>query len=166
MSSHYVVETMHASAGLDYANKAASFIEEDAVGRDPILIYSGMSGVALATLVSAQLYTNYEIKTSMYYVRKENEETHGNKIEYVKQNQMSIGSPEYMRLSSLPQIYFIDDFVESETTIEFVIEKLADIHFPKLTKKNLTLILVADNRDFRKESDRAKEYKHVFFTNI
>ena len=47
----------------------------------PVLVYSGMSGIAAATALSIAL-DNIGVQFGMIYVRKENEKSHGHVTEY------------------------------------------------------------------------------------
>lgn len=80
----------------------------------PVLCYSGMSGVALATALSLALQRlDPYFKFDMMYVRKPNEDSHGGNIEVTvglfsgNQHKKAVG-------------VFIDDFIEEGKTFRYV----------------------------------------------
>lgn len=86
------------------------FARKDYKGYIPLLAYSGMSGVAFATMLSFYL-TEAKVKHEMAYVRKKNEKAHGSRIEvktYSKEKR---------------QFVFVDDFIDSGGTFDFVIKQ-------------------------------------------
>lgn len=84
---------------------------------NPVLVYSGMSGVAAATALSIAL-DNIGVEFGMIYVRKENEESHGEKIEYEIPD----------RFNSRTYI-FVDDFIASGETRDWCESRLAGAKF-------------------------------------
>lgn len=100
-----------------FAEYSAAEIARNIKGKDNYryaLVYSGMSGIALATAVSLELLTVYNVYIGMIYVRKQNESSHGDNIE------TSIDlDTENLRL------IFIDDFIESGETLVYVLNKVS-----------------------------------------
>jgi orotate phosphoribosyltransferase len=87
------------------ANQAAEDLVAKAAGKRIVLVYSGMSGVSFATALSIAVETQYNVEVDMIYVRKENEASHGRKVEH------SLGvfqTPSF--------IVFVDDFISSGAT--------------------------------------------------
>lgn len=77
----------------------------------PILVYRGMSGVTTATAIMAAIPAKYRTDIGLIYVRKENEESHGSKVEHtVNIDYANIGQVE-------PVIIFCDDFIDSGATM-------------------------------------------------
>lgn len=70
---------------------------------DPIIIYSGMSGISYATLLGLWFEQN-QVNHYKMYVRKEFEESHGKPIEH----SLDMGWSEYRG----QVLVFVDDFVE------------------------------------------------------
>jgi hypothetical protein len=63
-----------------WANKVANSIKEEGIF-NPVLVYTGMSGIAGATALSLAL-NDLNIKHGMAYIRKEHEQSHGEAIEF------------------------------------------------------------------------------------
>lgn len=99
-----------------FAKYSAAEIARNIKGKNAYqyaLVYSGMSGTALATAVSLELLATYDVLISMIYVRKQSERSHGDSIE----TSISLGE-ENLRL------IFIDDFIESGKTLEYVLDRV------------------------------------------
>lgn len=79
----------------------------------PVLVYRGMSGVSSATALSLQLYI-LGIDHGMVYVRKDNEDSHGDGIEREPFNN-----------DFTPTFIFVDDFVSSGKTKRECVNKIA-----------------------------------------
>ncbi len=98
----------------EWASDVAAMIKES--GISPVLVYSGMSGVSAATALSLALHplgVNYH----MCYIRKENEVSHGVKIEHT-----FVGWDD-----KIPEgftLVFVDDFISSGTTMKYCIDSL------------------------------------------
>lgn len=88
---------------------------------NPVLVYSGMSGIAAATALSIEL-DNIGVEFGMIYVRKENEESHGEKIEY----EIPDG------FNSLTYI-FVDDFIDLGETRNWCESRLDGAKFSYLS---------------------------------
>lgn len=90
---------------------------------EPVLCYSGMSGVSAATAISYFLFkelTTREVQDhaafSMLYVRKPNEESHGRHVEYdIIYSKMSGWRPKQFAL------VFVDDFICSGATRDYTL---------------------------------------------
>lgn len=65
--------------GRKIASLIVSIIETD---KYPILIYRGMSGTTTATAIAVSIPEEHRHNFGMVYVRKKNEKSHGQKIEY------------------------------------------------------------------------------------
>lgn len=81
-----------------------------------VLIYSGMSGIALATAVQLAYYHEFKKPLQMIYVRKENEISHGNPVEFEY-----IHRYEYNDRSEC-NLIFVDDFIDSGATLARCLE--------------------------------------------
>lgn len=69
----------------------------------PVFVYRGMSGIGSATGLMLALYNiDPEFKFGMVYVRKEEEQSHGSRIEY----QMDSHDGDMRK-----RFYFVDDFI-------------------------------------------------------
>ena len=75
-------------------------------GYIPLLVYSGMSGISFATLLGLHL-GKLNKRYGMAYVRKDKEESHGQKIEFT----IYSSDAKY-------QFVFVDDFICSGSTFE------------------------------------------------
>lgn len=78
----------------------------------PVLVYRGMSGVSSATALSLQLHI-LGIDHGMVYVRKDNEDSHGEPIE-----------KEPFADSAPLTFIFVDDFVKSGLTKQKCLDKI------------------------------------------
>lgn len=109
----------------------------------PILCYSGMSGISTATAISIALYIKKpSFSFGMVYVRKAEEESHGNSTEYnIPYN------------TSKKVMVFVDDFVATGTTFERVKEAIELRHGRVTVFKNCPKLL--SGRDATK---RGEEY--------
>lgn len=87
----------------------------------PVLVYSGMSGVAIATALSIELYKSHpEFKFYMAYVRKDTEISHGRSIEY--SYDVRYGGPG--TYSSEARGVFVDDLIDSGKTLRYVSQRV------------------------------------------
>lgn len=95
------------------ANAAASLARQFAVvDGTPVLCYSGMSGVALATALEIELYNNHpSFKFDMAYVRKVGERSHGQGVEHNIRGIFRAG--EHIGV-------FVDDMIDSGDTLRHV----------------------------------------------
>lgn len=82
----------------------------------PVLCYTGFSGIAAATMITAYL-SDMGVRVEQVYVRKPGEKSHGGKIEFSNRNLGSHAVP-----------VFVDDFVDSGKTHERVRQALMDFH--------------------------------------
>jgi hypothetical protein len=76
----------------------------------PILYYRGYSGAALATAILLTAPERFADYLTMVYVRKENEDSHGDKIEYHVGEAARVSGPKVL----MP--VFVDDFISSGET--------------------------------------------------
>lgn len=119
----------------------AEFRKKSYKGFIPLLAYSGMSGITFATMLSFYL-TKKKALHGMAYVRKKNEQSHGGMIELATHSSQNY------------QIVFVDDFVSSGASCEYVLKQCIDTDtsmFPRSTlfciadaKKNKVLCALHD----------------------
>jgi len=85
--------------------------------KDPVLVYRGMSGIACATALSLALQEK-KINCSMIYVRKPEEISHGNPIEFYGEGCIAneYCSKELVSISGT--LVFVDDFIVEGATKE------------------------------------------------
>ena len=90
----------------------------DSSGIMPVLIYSGMSGIASATSISHSFYNLCGKNLYMVYVRKQDERSHGSNIEYEKLN---IENEFFNYNAKIHEVkcclIFVDDFICTGETI-------------------------------------------------
>lgn len=126
-------------------NKAESLIKlfskKEYKGYTPILAYSGMSGVAFATMIAFHL-SQANFKYAMAYVRKPRENSHGVSVEIM------YNSP------SPYQFVFVDDFISSGATFNRVIKgikKYSDLYIrysiPSKIKKQYAMVIIQKGRE-------------------
>jgi orotate phosphoribosyltransferase-like protein len=152
MNSHYIEETMSIQHGLIFGANAADFIMEDAKGKPPALLYSGMSGVSLATFVGTQLRNLHGITPAMYYIRKPEEMSHGEIVEYsdVYGNEVN------------HRLYIVDDFIYKGETAKRIIRTLRNEgYFKHLRKRRITLVMAETSR--RCNNCEHLGFRHAFF---
>lgn len=87
--------------------------------RVPVLVYSGMSGIASATVLSLVLH-KHGVVFGMVYVRKVGEQSHGYGIEHHLPELWS--SEGYARLEPV----FVDDFISTGETMRYCISRLKE----------------------------------------
>lgn len=92
----------------EWGPKMAANIEAlIAEGKYPILFYRGMSGIAAATTIANFMTSNHGDDYAMAYVRKSNENSHGQKVELTK-----------CRPNGKEVVWvFCDDFISSGKTV-------------------------------------------------
>lgn len=123
LHSHYG-NSMNANEMREWGPKIAESVEaiiKD--GKFPILIYRGMSGVATATTIANNMTSTCGDDFAMMYVRKKNEKSHGQRVEYTK------FFPKDREIVWI----FCDDFISSgKTTLEVVkaISKYQNVVIP------------------------------------
>lgn len=103
------------------------FLKKNAEFRDyiPVLCYSGMSGVAHATALALELY-KIGLKFHMGYVRKDTERSHGCQVET---------SNDVSDSGKMGVLVFVDDFISSGNTREYVVSKISNITNVKITEQ-------------------------------
>jgi hypothetical protein len=135
MSTHYSLaqktRDLHAQA-LVWADFLVKWTRQRGNKRKiPVLCYSGMSGIASATALSLILTIKYpRFKFCMVYVRKENENSHGEKIEH----NLFGGEGSVFTLESLvageakEKMFpvFVDDFVSGGSTRQYTMAKVSE----------------------------------------
>ncbi len=105
----------------------------------PVLIYTGMSGIATATALS--MYFPPKFRFILEYVRKEGEKTHGRKVEKSDSVVGIYGSkPTNLRY------YLVDDFISSGTTFETMITLFQDYYGEKLNPEEVLTVLSSESR--------------------
>jgi adenine/guanine phosphoribosyltransferase-like PRPP-binding protein len=103
-----------------------------------------MSGIVLATTTALAFYKLTGVLPYMVYVRKEEEDSHGDPVEYNYQS--GEGTMAYLQKDR--QFFFIDDFIESGTTLHYCRQAVQRTFGVELTGKNLTLLTSSANTDF------------------
>ncbi len=114
MTTHYSRalqgETFHETCSI-MAEGIAEGFSEIGVGH-PVLCYSGMSGIASATMMGYFL-SQRGLKVGYIYVRKSDEESHGTPIETSSNGSIDYGVP-----------VFVDDFCDTGSTLLFVMKSV------------------------------------------
>lgn len=90
----------------------------------PVFCYTGFSGSAHGQAVVRAWIKNYHADYGEVYVRKEGEQTHGGATEW------SFSSPTARKSKQI--IVFVDDFVSSGKTRQYLLEKVRAMQYPKL----------------------------------
>jgi hypothetical protein len=113
--SHYCKFTMNAQKLAEFSDWAAMVIKRNCGARYyPCLLYSGMSGISLATGISLSMHNNYGITPAMIYVRKTREKSHGYREESMFS---STNAKQHIA-------YFVDDFISSGKTFKRCLKSL------------------------------------------
>lgn len=118
-SSHYS-NSQAPSILIAQAERAVSileaWLENEKIDPSTVgLAYSGMSGIAAATALSLEFFKRGKKELAMFYVRKRNEESHGNYVEYRYESEVF---PKHM--------IFVDDFYATGRTRKRIIRALND----------------------------------------
>lgn len=124
-STHYSYAQNTANLNDDAASAALQIKREFTTGKligyTPLLVYSGMSGIAYATAISLHLYKEFpDFYFDMAYVRKPKEDSHGRGVEYTMPSSVS----KKRRVKRF--VVFIDDCVDTGATHRRTIRKLKD----------------------------------------
>lgn len=127
-----------------WGRKMAACVSEliDA-GKYPILIYRGMSGTTTATSIAVSIKEDHQHQFGMMYVRKENEKSHGGKIEY---SNLSTANREIVWI-------LCDDFLSTGNTALEVI-KAVSIHFDLDIDVNKLLFAVSLSKNYSQIADQ------------
>lgn len=111
----------------------------------PILIYSGMSGIALATGLAMELHRTYpNFNFAMGYIRKPDEKSHGHILEYSLPRTYYDGN-EYIHIPQENLKFtpvFVDDMVSSGVTLFYTYEKFLE----EFNIRNNVKCFILDNR--------------------
>lgn len=119
------------------------------------LIYSGMSGIALATAVQLAYYSEYEKKLQMIYVRKENEFSHGNAVEF---NFIPYESGN----NTNHNLIFVDDFIDTGDTIVRCLDAFAEHYQPFYKLMGVPYVTdVFYINEYNTNICRVSEHRHV-----
>lgn len=104
-STHYSIA--QSSLLLEWSIAAADQINVITNGKakSAVLVYRGMSGVALATAIVMRFLQLGCTKPAMYYVRKHNERAHSPSDDY-----------NFCQVKDAAHVIFVDDFIASGTT--------------------------------------------------
>ena len=97
---------------LKWAEKSSLTFFDHEISK-PVLVYTGMSGISAATALSLQLHV-IGIKHGMCYIRKKNEKSHGNTIEWELLT-------DWEKDDVTP--IFVDDFIDQGKTLGYVVKK-------------------------------------------
>lgn len=94
-------------------------------GEIPVLCYTGMSGIATASAISLWLMVNHpEFLFYMIYVRKEEEQSHGSRIEH---NFPYIDDSNHVQFAGYKFcLAFVDDLVCSGKTRDYVFTRIRE----------------------------------------
>lgn len=115
-SSHYG-ESMNPEYMMGWAKWVVKDIRKLLkAGKYPVLIYRGMSGVTTATALAMHMDSNDGANFGMIYVRKEDEKSHGGRIE------MSLMKSAGREIAWI----FCDDFIDKGTTALEVIQAVSE----------------------------------------
>lgn len=121
--SHYG-HCMNPTVMREWGPRIAASVEAIiAEGKFPILVYRGMSGVAAANTIANFMTSQHGTHYAMMYVRKKNEKSHGQRIEYTTRHQ---GDREIVWV-------FCDDFISKGKTMLDVVKTVSryfDIEIP------------------------------------
>lgn len=130
--------------------------------RFPVIVYTGMSGIASATALSMQIYaTDPNFRFGMIYVRKPNEKSHGSRIERQFDKKMDGQKNQYI---------FVDDFICSGASMaRCLVEIYKNWHASRISKFDASKIdLIEIMRDPQSESERActvskinRQFNHI-----
>ena len=120
------------SKAIVFAEKLKDIIDKNS-DLTPYIVYTGMSGIALATALSMQYTMRYGEQLNMIYVRKPNEVTHGEILEI--NGSLSTGNNNLL--------IFVDDFIASGQTINRMLDTLKKEYFDTNCKHE-TLMLDAE----------------------
>lgn len=117
MSTHYSC-AMEPAELARFADEASDnllqLFDEDGVDLERVvLVYRGMSGIALATAIALELYSKKGAEVMMLFARKEHDNSHGSRIEHTSK-----------ALSKLNKYVFVDDFISSGATLIDLIDDI------------------------------------------
>jgi hypothetical protein len=120
MTTHYS-SALSPSQLISWAQVAATEIMEDSkfnVGVYPVFVFSGLSGIAASTALSLELVRqeSWKNKFGLIYVRKDGECSHGGDIE--SSTVFPAGYKKYGRSKFKPYPIFVDDFIDTGTTLK------------------------------------------------
>jgi orotate phosphoribosyltransferase-like protein len=113
----------------------------------PSLIYTGMSGISTATAIAQEYYRRYKKNLHMIYVRKDNENSHGSRIEtepFTRQFDFHGNYIPYIPVTI--DLIFVDDFVSSGNTVVNVLAQFSEFQRDQ-RKVEVNDILIIDQRD-------------------
>ena len=139
MRSHYIVETMGRDAARRFAQKAIIEllkVQKEKKKKRIILIYTGMSGVSVATALAHYLPN----EPGMIYVRKPNEKSHGCSVEEYYDEGRYGERPDFNE----HLLVFVDDFIDKGFTLERCLKKIAE--WTKQPTDETILCLCSPNR--------------------
>lgn len=100
--------------GMRIAKEVKALIDS---GRTPVLCYTGMSGVTAANAIALHMPAKYADKLAMYYVRKDGEKSHGQRVEVSGMQNITHLAP--------PTFIFCDDFISQGQTLVNVMTAMA-----------------------------------------
>ena len=137
--SHYFTQSQKTRDRLVFSKFAAKTIATllKDTNTHPGLIYTGMSGCSIATSVADKLLEQHNIHPNMYYVRKEEEKSHGYKVEICS-----------IRKKNLC-FFFIDDFISTGKTLLNTLATINDIDYENYVEefKQQDQIFSKDKKD-------------------
>jgi orotate phosphoribosyltransferase len=96
-------------------------------GHIPVLLYSGMSGVAHAMYLSNLMHSR-RFKHEHIYIRKKREKSHGRPVEYSAFKCDDFKKQKYV-------LVFVDDFISTGSTVNYCLSRvISSGHFPDRVK--------------------------------
>lgn len=153
MSTHYSCSLDALQLNMRATQLAASIAIltlGEKTGALPILLYTGMSGIAGATAIAMALWRDHQIEPGMMYVRKENEVSHGSPIERSEFNMFQRRTRRDGReyVEDIPCfVIFVDDFVGTGATVERCKKALADVFGNKAVGKTIEYYALTERSD-------------------
>lgn len=118
----FIARGTHYSSGqnpassLVFASAAVEILHKQFAGVEAsmALVYSGMSGISLATTINILYYQKYGVELHMIYVRKGDEKSHGRRLE------MNYSQYNHTIITHV----IVDDFVEYGNTVKYIMNEV------------------------------------------
>lgn len=132
-------------------NSAADYVQK--VGGVPVLLYSGMSGVAHATALQLELHRR-SVKVFMAYIRKPYEESHGSRVQTdIPYSYSSQRDKDAFRDNV---VFFVDDFVASGATRDRCLKALRELQYYAPVNLSSIHVLMVNNEQFKEYRPKPK----------
>lgn len=128
---------LHEWAAIMGETIVAEFFTDDGehFGAKPVLIYSGMSGTAHATAVMLSIPRKWQGDVGMMYVRKENEKSHGCRVETSNMEDHNEGNI---------RLILVDDFVDEGHTLVHIVNMVSQKFKRRVNPDRLLMALSGD----------------------